>query len=177
MLVWWYRITIDARHSRRREFRSGDRSCTIVLVARKAIERIPHAGIDRARLRWKVGLYAQSSRWLWRRCSASIVYGVVSIGRVATAHVMGGLILHCADRRLHRRRECLAPSVVKAGVVSAEAKVLLVLRAQSTAAIQPKALATAYRCSSAEGQLAKVAATIGQLRLHAPSTAIVLLCC
>lgn len=61
-------------------------------------------------------------------------------------------------------------------MVSAEAKVLLVLRSQSTAAIQPKALATAYRCSSAEGQFAKVAASIWQLRLHAPSTAIVLCC-
>jgi hypothetical protein len=66
--------------------------------------------------------------------------------------------------------------MVEAGVVPAEAKILLVLRSQSTAAIQPKALATAYRCSSAEGQLAKVAASIWQLRLHAPSTAIVLCC-
>ena len=64
--------------------------------------------------------------------------------------------------------------MVEAGVVSAEAKVLLVLRAQSTAAIQPEAFAAAYRCSRAEGQLAKVAASIWQLRLHAPSTAIVL---
>jgi hypothetical protein len=65
---------------------------------------------------------------------------------------------------------------VKAGVVSAEAKVLLVLRSQSTAAVQPKALATAYRCSRAQRQLAKVATSIGQLRLSASSTAIVLCC-
>lgn len=176
MLIWWYRIAIDAGHSRRRKFRSSDRSSSIILVAREAVQRIPHASVDRPRLRWKVRLYSQSSRRLRRRSSASIVHGVVSIGRVATAHVMGGLILHCAHRRLYRRRRCLASHVVKAGMVSAEAKVLLVLRSQSTAAIQPKALATAYRRSSTESQLAKVATSIGQLRVNAPSTAIVLCC-
>lgn len=98
------------------------------------------------------------------------MHRIVSFWGVSTARSIHRLFSKGAHGGLHRFFGLLACPVVKAGMMSAETEVLLVIWASQIAVIQPESLAAAYRCASTATQVAEVTCAIGELRLLTFST-------